>query len=404
MQNLTEAEQMQTTRKTFINGFNVRYSLIWFLYNPYLKILNEDEDEDDDNNVYLNSPSRPRDVKDNNHCAAIDNLELSPLEKSDVLTICLYVLFFRIEWSLNIKAPSKNSITFITIINHLLTYFHLLSHHHQKPFSSHQKILFVEKYTFPNLLPLAKVTNLLSFHWCEFEIQAMKDVHMVDNNFNLLKTPKRYPDALGKMKILLDMEIVIVEASRKKEYATKSNCSFLALVVVWQKMLILLSIEDSSKTLEYSTVSLISQAFYKIHKSFDQKFQETKKVISIQVIKNKTTISATMSCLQECNRTEAQLNDEHLGCCDATSLTVEEYLVANSPNPFKFYSLPCYRNAKLPTRNLKKHEYRCFNANLKGSTQLLRDTRFAITGQTLITIFSKLGIPWKVVNKTQFLS
>lgn len=63
-------------------------------------------------------------------------------------------------------------------------------------------------------MAISKTSDLFDFYWCEYEMQAVKEMDIFDKDFNLMKTQRRYIDALGKMTAGSEMEIVIVEASR----------------------------------------------------------------------------------------------------------------------------------------------------------------------------------------------
>ncbi|KAI9258019.1 hypothetical protein BDA99DRAFT_561459 [Phascolomyces articulosus] len=183
-----------------------------------------------------------------------------------------------------------------------------------------------------------------------FIIPAMKDIFVQDNDFNMIKTPRRYMDTLGKMTSLSEIEAVIVEASSG---CVSENVGH--------------SIEDTLKSLECATASLTKAAHkYNIHQS-KQTFKNLK-TFSIQLIKNDLTLSSTyvndqfswtrvelrtaaipmkwderlnmvavfelLTCLlyelRNAKDIERLLNGEHIGIAEFNSETVEEFMKKRS--------------------------------------------------------------------------
>ncbi|KAI8148391.1 hypothetical protein BJV82DRAFT_506912 [Fennellomyces sp. T-0311] len=168
---------------------------------------------------------------------------------------------------------TQEATKFVDLVNYVLTAFHLLCQSPLAAVINHERSFFIE-YIVPGLLALSKTSDLFDFYWCEYEMQAMKETHMQDNDFNLLKTPRRYLDALGKMTMNSEMEVVVVEASSG---IVSENVSH--------------TIGDTLKSLECATASLAGQASKYRHASFAT-FQKLQ-VFSIHVIKNKMTLSTT---------------------------------------------------------------------------------------------------------------
>ncbi|KAI7857090.1 hypothetical protein BDC45DRAFT_436080 [Circinella umbellata] len=76
----------------------------------------------------------------------------------------------------------------------------------------HERSCFVE-YIISGIMALGETSDMMDFYWCEYEMQAVKEIDKYDNKYNLMNTQKRFLDALGKMERLLEMERVIVESS-----------------------------------------------------------------------------------------------------------------------------------------------------------------------------------------------
>ncbi|KAI8150122.1 hypothetical protein BJV82DRAFT_10419 [Fennellomyces sp. T-0311] len=195
-------------------------------------------------------------------------------ETKDILEHIPFDNFPAFLWGRQSQATGKKAIIFTRIVKYALTSFHLLCSSEQSVSTNHERTFFVE-YCIPGLLALSKTTNFLRFHWCEFELQAMKDVFMFENDFNMLKAPRRYLDALGKMHSLSSMESVLVEASS----------GGLQEDVVH-------TIEDSIKSIECATASLQTQAM-RYKRASISTFKKLQ-VFSIHIIKNKMTLSTTM--------------------------------------------------------------------------------------------------------------
>ncbi|KAI7853788.1 hypothetical protein BDC45DRAFT_144259 [Circinella umbellata] len=177
-------------------------------------------------------------------------------------------------WSREMNGIGADGVIFKRVVNHVLTWYHLLYSNNRPPTTNHKRTFFVE-YHVPGLFALSKATDILSFHWCEYELQAIKGIFMMfDNEFNLLKTPKRYMDALGRMHSMSNMEIVIVEASSGALTEDVSH-----------------SVGNTIKTIECATASLLNEAMK--YKNTSIKTFKKLEVFSIHIIKNKMSLSNT---------------------------------------------------------------------------------------------------------------
>ncbi|KAI8139086.1 hypothetical protein BJV82DRAFT_273673 [Fennellomyces sp. T-0311] len=187
-----------------------------------------------------------------------------------VLQDITYADFPEALWAEHVTC-SDSADMFIKVIKYVMTGFHLLSHSTVYPTTDHERTFFVE-YVIPGLMAISKMSDSFDFFWCEFEMQSVKEMDMVDKDFNLMKTQHRFIDALGKMTAGSEMEVVIVEAS-SGPFAEK----------------IVHSIEDTLKTFECATASLSTIAAKYRHASITT--LKKLHVSSIHLIKNKMTLS-----------------------------------------------------------------------------------------------------------------
>ncbi|KAG2219518.1 hypothetical protein INT45_002835 [Circinella minor] len=200
-------------------------------------------------------------------------------EVDDVLEEMEFDDFPRKLWSKEMSSKAEGATSFSQLIKYVLTNFHLLCRDHESVTTNHERSFFVN-YVVPGLLALSKACDTVSFTWCEFELEAIKSVHMFDQDLKLLKTPRRFMDALGKLKTPNNMEIVIVESSSGGLSEDVTH-----------------SIEDTLKTIECATAALVSAATK--YKNASVKTFRKLKVYSIHVIKNTMTL------------TETTLHDQH---------------------------------------------------------------------------------------------
>ncbi|KAI8140005.1 hypothetical protein BJV82DRAFT_234203 [Fennellomyces sp. T-0311] len=140
--------------------------------------------------------------------------------------------------------------------------------------SNHERSFFVE-YVLPGILALDKTSKLVPFFWCGYELQAVKEVSMEGYDLDLIKTPKRYVDALGKLTTMCEMDAVVVESSSGPISENVTH-----------------SIEDTLKIYECASASLKKEASK--YKDASIKTFKQLRVFSIHVIMNEMTLSETM--------------------------------------------------------------------------------------------------------------
>ncbi|KAI8147861.1 hypothetical protein BJV82DRAFT_664207 [Fennellomyces sp. T-0311] len=175
-------------------------------------------------------------------------------------------------WSQSVDC-SNSATMFVKVVKYVMTGFHLLSHSAVYPVTDHERTFFVE-YVIPGLMAISKMSDSFDFFWCEYEMQSVKEMDMVDKGFNLMKTQRRYIDALAKMTTGSEMEVVVVEASSGP---------------VGEK--VVHTIEDTLKIMECTTASLSAIAAKYRHASITT--LKKLRVYSVHLIKNKMTLSYT---------------------------------------------------------------------------------------------------------------
>lgn len=111
-----------------------------------------------------------------------------------------YEDFIKELWNNDVSINSEIGTKLVNIVKYAMTTFHLVTKSTAATSTSHERTYFIE-YIIPGLMALAKKSNIIDFCWCEYELQAVKEVDMYDKNYNLMKT-------------LSDMECVIAESSR----------------------------------------------------------------------------------------------------------------------------------------------------------------------------------------------
>ncbi|KAI9015249.1 hypothetical protein CLU79DRAFT_765801 [Phycomyces nitens] len=160
-----------------------------------------------------------------------------------------------------LTTPSK---LFLDIVKYTLCSFHLSCRSIQEFAQNHERTHFGEN-IIPYLLPLAKVTGLVEFKWCESPFLSSRVLNQQERDYDCRSVPpNKYINALGTFKALNNMELIIVEASSGvlKEHTTHT-------------------IEDSLKILECSMSALRKEASYYKNASTNT-FKELK-VFSVHV-------------------------------------------------------------------------------------------------------------------------
>ncbi|ORX51560.1 hypothetical protein DM01DRAFT_1337077, partial [Hesseltinella vesiculosa] len=177
-------------------------------------------------------------------------------------------------WTYGTSKLPRSSKSMVSIMQYILTNYHK----HclcPNPLNSHERTPFIELLV-PALSAFGKVTNLVSFQWCEKESLANKFVKMKEQYYSF-KAGSRFMDALGTL-TLTDTpklaEIILVESSSG---LAEENAAH--------------TIDDSIKLFECSAASLRLLAASWKNARYDT-FKKSK-VFCLHFVTNKITLTAT---------------------------------------------------------------------------------------------------------------
>ncbi|KAI8981070.1 hypothetical protein BDB01DRAFT_860522 [Pilobolus umbonatus] len=128
----------------------------------------------------------------------------------------------------------SQSEAFLEIIRHSLCFSHLVYRTVPEFVQNHERTHFIEN-IIPSLLAFAKITGFLEFKSCETPFVVSKCLNLKDYDYHHRFTLAcKLIDAIGIMRTQNNLELIIVEASRKEasHYRNASLQTFKNLKVI----------------------------------------------------------------------------------------------------------------------------------------------------------------------------